>query len=123
MMKKEVIHISTIPVTIKVIQVGEKKLSVSVFNQIPIDDAFFTKLSSDERINCFIGWVERETKYILYSLDGILLRFQINNELLTSSDWDYKRKQYQKKYKLKHKDFLLEIGNFLNNKNQIYIAI
>lgn len=123
-MKKETILISTIPVTIKIIQVGEKKLSASVFNQIPIDDAFYSRLNNSERAVCFIGWVERDIKYILYSLDNILLRFKVDNKLLNhSSDWDYKNNQYQKKFKLKHKVFLEDIGQFLNNKNQIYIAI
>ncbi len=123
-MKKESIHISTVPVTIKIIQVGGKKLTASVFNQIPIDDSFYTKLNNEERLDCFIGWVERDSKYILYSLDGILLRFIIDKKILnSSSDWDYKRSQYQKKYKLKYRDFILDINHFLNNKNQIYIAI
>ena len=77
-MKKESIHISTIPVTINVIQVGEKKLSAAVFNQIPIDDAFYSKLIYAERAFCFIGWVERDSKYIFYSLDDILLRLKVN---------------------------------------------
>lgn len=123
-MKKKSIQISTIPVTIKIIQVGGKKLTVSVFNQIPIDDTFYTKMSNEERLVSFIGWVERDSKYILYSLDGILLRFIIDKKLLNStSDWDYKKSQYQKRYKLKYKDFIIDLNSFLDNKNQIYIAI
>ena len=95
-----------------------------MFNQIPIDDTFYTKMSNEERLVSFIGWVERDSKYILYSLDGILLRFIIDKKLLNStSDWDYKKSQYQKRYKLKYKDFIIDLNSFLDNKNQIYIAI
>lgn len=73
-MEKNKITITTIPVTIKVVEVGGKKLTLSVFRQIP-RSPFFHYKTEDERRNSFLGWVKHEGyKYVVFHRDGILLR-------------------------------------------------
>ena len=42
-MAKEDITISTVPVSIKVVEVGNKKMTISVFNQIPGKDFSYSE--------------------------------------------------------------------------------
>lgn len=97
-MKKQAITISTVPVTIRVIEVGGKKMTQSVFNQIPNKN--FGMLTESEQSESYIGWVKHNGfKFILLHFEGVLARHGVLPAL----------EQSQQKW--------------LDNKNQIYIAI
>lgn len=134
-MEKVQTNISTIPVTIKVIEVGNKKMTISVFNQIPQSD-FFYSIHKDT----FLGWVKyKDEQFLLFTKDGILLKdlvytipkgVQYNYERqkealqrgrVDADDYEYtdaiERYEKAKKYiETAYKDLL-------DNKNQIYIAV
>jgi hypothetical protein len=135
-MAKEDITISTVPVSIKVVEVGNKKMTISVFNQIPKKLFFY-----DNHKDGFIGWVRyKETKYILYVLDNIILkdevhyiprRIALDYEQLISGrrPYDYEEDREEKSREIieKHEkaknDFLNRYNDVLKNENQIYIAV
>jgi hypothetical protein len=96
-MEKNKITITTIPVTIKVMEVGGKKLTLSVFKQIP--SSGFDENNDDS----FLGWVKHDIgKFILFHRDGVLLKHGIH----PSND-----------------DLVKRFSYYLTNENQIYIAI
>jgi hypothetical protein len=101
-MEKNKITITTIPVTIKVMEVGGKKLTLSVFKQIPIG-AFLQRKSEEEIKASFLGWIKYDgVKHILFHQNGILLKEH-------TGDYSGKVMEVFKPYLL--------------NENQIYIAI
>lgn len=72
-MKEDKIMITTVPVTIRVIEVGGKKMTVSVFTQIQRGDFFDENISHEERQKMFLGWVAHKgEKYIVFHCDGVL---------------------------------------------------
>lgn len=99
-MKKQEIVIQTVPVTIKVIEVGGKKMTISVFNQIP-SNARFWIVSPDYILeDAFIGWVKHNgNQFILFSEFGILYKYGVPEKV---------KKDYE---------------NYLQPQNQIYIGI
>ena len=93
-MEKNKITITTIPVTIKIMEVGGRKLTLSVFRQIP------TSEFDENNEESFLGWIKNDGfKFILFHRDGILLRMGVLPKL-------------ENKY-----------NQYLLNENQIYIAI
>lgn len=84
-MKEDKIIISTVPVTIRVIEVGGKRMTLSVFNQI--QDSFFFEdgITEDEKIKTFLGWVDhKDKKYILFHRDGTLKKDRFDPEVAES---------------------------------------
>jgi len=71
----EKIQINTVPVTIRVMEVGGKKMTLSVFNQIQ-RLGFFNEdidISEDERKEMFLGWVSyKGSKFVIFVFDGCL---------------------------------------------------
>lgn len=71
----EKIEISTVAVRIRVIEVGGKKMTISVFGQIQDDYFFDEDVSDEDRIKGYLGWVShKEKKYVLFYRDGGLFR-------------------------------------------------
>lgn len=69
----EKISIQTVPVTIRVMEVGGKRMTLAVFNQIQAGDFFSEEITDEDREKFFIGWVSHKgEKYILFHLDGNL---------------------------------------------------
>lgn len=69
----EKISIQTVPVTIRVMEVGGKRMTLAVFNQIQADDFFGEEITDEDRESSFIGWVShKDEKYILFHLYGNL---------------------------------------------------
>lgn len=135
-MAKEDITISTVPVSIKVVEVGNKKMTISVFNQIPEEDFFYDKHKEE-----FIGWVNhKETKYILYIHENILVKDEVhyiqrgihydyeqlmkgNYSYRSNEDKEEKSKEIIEKYDKAENDFKKRYMDVLKNENQIYIAV
>lgn len=135
-MEKVQTNISTIPVTIKVIEVGNKKMTISVFNQIPLKDFFYTIYK-----DTFLGWVSyKEEQFVLFTKDGILLKdlvykipkgVQYNYERQrglfqqgrVDADDDYEYTDAMEKYEKAKKYIETTYNDLLSNKNQIYIAV
>lgn len=128
-MEKVQTNISTIPVTIKVIEVGNKKMTISVFNQIPLSD-FFYSIHKDT----FLGWVSyKDAQFVLFTKDGILLKdlvYEIPNMVkynyqnrgrMDSEDYEYINAV--EKYEKAKKHIETTYQDLLDNKNQIYIAV
>jgi hypothetical protein len=128
-MEKVQTNISTIPVTIKVIEVGNKKMTISVFNQIPLSD-FFYSIHKDT----FLGWVSyKNEQFVLFTKDGILLKdlvYEIPNMVkynyqnrgrMDSEDYEYINAV--EKYEKAKKRIEITYQDLLDNKNQIYIAV
>lgn len=114
------VTISTIPVEIKVITVGGKRLTLSVFNQIPDSDNFLLDMNEEERIQSYLGWVDRDFPFVLFTVDGVLLKCSLR-AYKEENNWNWQG--YQKKYKISYKKFYSFFSPFLNLKNQIYISI
>lgn len=69
----EKISIQTVPVTIRVMEVGGKRMTLAVFNQIQSGDFFSEEISDEEREKFFIGWVSHKgEKYIVFHENGNL---------------------------------------------------
>jgi len=69
----EKISIQTVPVTIRVMEVGGKRMTLSVFNQIQNGDFFSEEIADENRDACYIGWVSHKgEKYILFNVNGSL---------------------------------------------------
>ncbi|MDP1814009.1 MAG: hypothetical protein Q8K92_06130 [Leadbetterella sp.] len=135
-MAKEDITISTVPVSIRVVEVGNKKMTISVFNQIPVNGFLYS-----EQKNGFIGWISyKGTKYILYILDSILLKDKVHsikqelvfdylpvmrdrNSNRYNEDGEWEEDQIIEKYNKAKKDFENRYNDVLKNENQIYIAV
>ncbi len=135
-MAKEDITINTAPVSIKVVEVGNKKMTISVFNQIPEKGFFYS-----ENKDGFIGWVSyKQTKYILYILDNIFLKDKVryiqhgivSNYLQVmrnrdsgryNEDSEWEGDQIIEKYNKAKNDFENRYNDVLKNENQIYIAV
>lgn len=128
-MEKVQTNISTIPITIKVIEVGNKKMTISVFNQIPFNDFYYSYKDT------FLGWVSyKEGQYVLFTKDGILLK-DLVYEIPNSIKYEYKRQK--ERGRTDEDDYITAIDEYerlkkykedrykdlLNNKNQIYIAV
>lgn len=90
-MEKQNIIISTMPVTIKIMEVGGKKMTMSVFKQIPHGEFFIRQAgkalyrdsTKEEREASFLGWIKIEgsrfeppVKYFLFSIDGTLYKWK-----------------------------------------------
>lgn len=67
-------------------EVGGKRLTLSVFNQIPEEWFFDTEISDEQRDAEFLGWVNHKGQYILFARDGILSKekfeFERENQTL-----------------------------------------
>lgn len=106
-MEKQKITINTLPVTIKVIEVGGKKMTISVLKQIPYSPFLITGLGEDELNSSYLGWVKNnDEKFILFFRDNVLLKYRVPEGFT-----DYEIKKLE----------LLE--PYLERINQIYIAI
>lgn len=57
--------------------VGGKRLTLSVFNQIPERDDFLFAMDNGERLYAYLGWVDREFPFVLYNIEGVLLKCSI----------------------------------------------
>lgn len=69
----EKISIQTVPVTIRVMEVGGKRMTLAVFNQIQNGDFFSEEIADEDREACYIGWVSHKgEKYILFHIGGNL---------------------------------------------------
>jgi hypothetical protein len=69
----EKITISTVPVTIRVMEVGGKRLTLAVFNQIQSGDFFDEETDESERESSFLGWIQhKDSKYVLFHQNGSL---------------------------------------------------
>jgi len=80
-MKQETLSIKTVPVTIRVIEVSGKKMTLSVFNQIQYDFFPWDIYRHFDTNEIFIGWVQhKDDKYILFQINGQLLKekFEFN---------------------------------------------
>ena len=135
-MEKEKIAISTLPISVKIVEVGGKKLTISVFNQIP--SFGFPSQSPEEIIH--LGWVRyKDEKYLLYANKGILKKHRVI--IREVEDWDdfYEKKRYRgyggydgeeeslrEEYdekKLKREEDIKKYTPLLQYENQIYIGI
>lgn len=148
----ENLTISTLPVTIRVMEVGGKRLTLSVFKQIPEGYYFFDNEFTDEqRREQYLGWViYSDRRYILYHRFGILLKDDFEEMRVTKNirelaeaekrvvSWlghsdsphlEALRAEAEKRRNElrlarekadKHNDMW---GSFLQNKDQVYIAI
>jgi hypothetical protein len=144
-MEKQKITISTTPVTIKVIEVAGKKMTLSVFKQIPSFEWDIKDIEDEDLNQMYLGWVSHnDRKYLLLFSDNVLYKDEyefatvpqrIRLELQTSSkykDFDINHALYQRYLEAK-KDFDWESNyaqahnnfykRFLEDKNQLYIAI
>jgi len=78
-MKQDII-ISTVPVTIKVIEVGGKKMTKAVFDQIQEGEwkDFFPIDNRDKFLeHNFLGWVStKEGHTVIYTKDGCLYKYR-----------------------------------------------
>jgi hypothetical protein len=148
-MEKQNIIISTMPVTIKIMEVGGKKMTMSVFKQIP--ECHFYRGDADSQKESFLGWVfiEKYGRFFVFSIDNILYKWKItaysqhereNNDRLKDI---YKKISHCESYKYQldkiealilEKDQFIEdmsylemekqeTNLYLNEKNQIYISI
>jgi len=137
------------PVTIKVMEVGGKKMTMSVFKQIP--ERHFYLGDSDSQKKSFLGWVfiEKYGKFFVFSVDNVLYKWKIthydkhereNNDYMKdiNKSINYGRSN---NYSLdtiegliSEKNILIEDIDalkierqetqlYLNDKNQIYISI
>ena len=69
----EKITISTVPVTIRVMEVGGKRMTLAVFNQIRSGDFFSEEMTDEDRDSSFLGWVShKEERFILFHICGHL---------------------------------------------------
>lgn len=137
-MEKEKIAISTLPVSVKIIEVGGKKLTVSVFNQIP--SFGFSSQSTEEIIH--LGWVKyKDEKYLLYAHKDILKKHKVRISELENWEDFYENKRYRgydgyeeyddkeslrEEYdakKLKREEDINKYTPLLQYENQIYIGI
>lgn len=77
------LSINTVPVTIRVVEVGGKRMSLSVFKQIQ-EDYFFSD-DYDGAAN-FLGWVDYSGyKYVLFSFKGNLMKDKFEVESISRS--------------------------------------
>lgn len=66
------LSIKTVPVTIRVVEVGGKRMTLSVFKQIQ-DGYFFNK--EPDGVVAYLGWIDySNSRYILFSDNGNLLK-------------------------------------------------
>lgn len=144
-MEKQNIIISTVPVTIKVMEVGCKKMTMSVFKQIP-EYEFYVLENSEIRKSSFLGWVciEKYGKFFIFSLSGILYKWKIrdyaaerreDNKYIAGlkREMVFKDSENINRLKLEIEDFekLMhetsmeesETNSYLTPQNQIYISI
>jgi len=133
-MAKENVNISTVPVTIRVIEVGNKKMTISVFNQIPEKDFSY---ESDK--DGFLGWVSyKDEKFIIFTRNNILLKHEKEyvsreissnyNEVIenrwTVRDLDEEDKEERiNRYNIAVQNLKNKYRDLLKNENQIYIAV
>jgi hypothetical protein len=69
----EKISIQTVPITIRVMEVGGKRMTLAVFNQIRAGDFFGEEMTDEDRESSFIGWVShKEERFILFHIGGYL---------------------------------------------------
>ena len=95
----EHLSITTIPVTIKVLEVGGKRLTLSVFRQIPEDFFFGDDISDEQRAAWYLGWVDYNGKWLLFSRDGILVkdRFDFKREnIVISGRYSHSKKNIER---------------------------
>jgi len=119
-MEKNILNIKTLPVSIKVVEVNNKKMTISVFNQIPevsIDKSNIIHYSNIDKY--LIGWVLRDSgreKYLLYTAKGILYK---SNFFVPLSDNYFEYIESTGNYN-NNQDYLKEY--LFNHTNQLYIA-
>lgn len=109
------VTISTLPVTIKVIQVAGKRMTLSVFHQIPnrifLDDEI-AWLYDDILAEEYLGWVKYNgISYILFQRYGILWKHAFINEVPNARD-RFAILEINRKYE-----------NYVLPENQLYISL
>jgi hypothetical protein len=108
------VFIKTAPVNIKVVEVGGKKMTLSVFNQIPEEYYYELYKNKDSDNIIYLGWVGIKDgrdliKYYLYSFHGILKKAKADFTIA-----NYRDKSDAESYS----KYLPENGYYLNDKNQ-----
>lgn len=112
----ENISIKEVPISIKIIEINNKKMTISVFNQIPSYSEFeFRKILDGDLSKSFLGWVFREKdreKSILFIHNNSLCKVSYFIPLFESSLSNIENASNSQL-----------ISNYiLDNNNQIYIA-
>jgi hypothetical protein len=97
----EKIQINTVPVTIRVMEVGGKRMTLSVFNQIRNGDFFDDDtISEAERKEAFLGWVSyKGDKYVIFAISGCLKKDKYTHQYVDAS---IRRALSDSKDRLKH---------------------
>jgi len=134
-MEKQNITISTVPVTIRVVAVGGKKMTLSVFKQIPFAKFLETGLTFDEIEESYLGYIKYDNDcYILYYRGNILYKslyyrsdykkqielykYEIEGEEENSEEYT------QKMETIEEYEYVLEFMDRLTTADkQLYIAI
>ena len=119
------LSIQTVPVKIKLLEVDGKKMTISVFKQIP-------KVDIDDFCNRYfehtiLGWVNREGKHLIVARNSILYKTNLpsfdgymgGKAFLLKKEFQSKREGIKNNYELISKMF----NEFIKDDNQIYIAI
>lgn len=80
-MEKQNIIISTMPVTIKVMEVGGKKMTMSVFKQIPEMHFIRNGTNREQRQASFLGWVKIPNVgyFFVFTVDSVLYKWRWEN--------------------------------------------
>ena len=78
-MEKQNVTISTLPVTIKIVEVAGKRMTLSVFKQIPKMDFILSNQDAEQRAKSVFGWtcIPRLGDYFIFGVDGILYKWFI----------------------------------------------
>lgn len=121
----ENLKIATIPITIRVIEVNNKKMTISVFNQIISKDIVGSEIINDNNFEKhLLGWVSRsdnKEKALIYSINGCLYKDVFWIGYMTA---DFKEEKELNSDDLKKIENINVLETFLNNDNkQIFIAI
>jgi hypothetical protein len=114
------VTISTLPIEIKVMTVGGKRLTLSVFNQIPERNDFLFCMTNEKRLTSYLGWVDKEVPFVLYNIESVLLKCSLK-AITQKNNWDWF--ENNDIYKMSYDEFYLLASPFLDLKNQIYISI
>lgn len=116
----EKITISTVPVRIRVIEVGGKRMTISVFNQIQ-EYYFFDPETDDEHLRKeFLGWVSyKEKQYILFYRDGTLCKDCFEKEYSDTEIWRLFKRRKEELDGLK----TLLANSMARNKNGVFTSI
>lgn len=144
-MEKQKIEIGTLPVTIRVVEVGGKRMTKAVFNQIPESEFIDTSDTFEPHEGThYLGWVKvGDEKAIIFTYDNVLYKYTYsratpekqvvseysrskrhkdsNNEMLKNI-YIQAKKEYDRDYEL-CQQWNCAFENYLLDSQQLYIAI